>query len=146
MRSPKESDGKRASPPRASDYTAAFLKDWKRLTHSGRYNMRQLKEAMMLLIANDGPLPPAWRDHAPTGNWADHRECHIGRRLPVDLPAHRRRDGRVRPGRDTRRSVRVIRRGQRRRPGHALFAAGDVEQGVIEGSGPTPPPPPHARR
>jgi len=40
--------------------------------------MRQLKEAMLLLIANDGPLAPEWRDHALTGNWADHRECHIG--------------------------------------------------------------------
>ena len=40
--------------------------------------MAQLKEAMLLLIANDGPLGPEWRDHAPTGDWADHRECHIG--------------------------------------------------------------------
>jgi mRNA interferase YafQ len=40
--------------------------------------MRQLKEAMMSLIANDGPLPPEWRDHALTGDWADHRECHVG--------------------------------------------------------------------
>jgi mRNA interferase YafQ len=40
--------------------------------------MRQLKDVMMLLIANDGPLPPEWRDHALTGKWADHRECHVG--------------------------------------------------------------------
>ena len=40
--------------------------------------MVQLKEAMLLLIANDGPLGPEWRDHALTGDWADHRECHIG--------------------------------------------------------------------
>lgn len=40
--------------------------------------MRQLKEAMLLLIANDGPLAPEWLDHALTGDWADHRECHIG--------------------------------------------------------------------
>ncbi len=40
--------------------------------------MAQLKEAMLLLIANDGPLGPEWRDHALTGDWADHRECHIG--------------------------------------------------------------------
>ena len=39
--------------------------------------MAQLKEAMLLLIANDGPLGPEWRDHALTGDWADHRECHI---------------------------------------------------------------------
>jgi mRNA interferase YafQ len=40
--------------------------------------MAQLKEAMLLLIANDGPLGAEWRDHALTGDWADHRECHIG--------------------------------------------------------------------
>ena len=40
--------------------------------------MAQLKEVMLLLIANDGPLGPEWRDHALTGDWADHRECHIG--------------------------------------------------------------------
>jgi len=33
---------------------------------------------MVLLIANDAPLPPEWRDHALTGNWRGHRECHIG--------------------------------------------------------------------
>jgi mRNA interferase YafQ len=40
--------------------------------------MRQLKEAMLLLIANDGPLGPEWKDHPLTGDWVDHRECHIG--------------------------------------------------------------------
>ncbi|WP_307776816.1 hypothetical protein [Ottowia beijingensis] len=49
---------KRAKPPRASDYTRAFRKDWQRLTHSGRYDMRRLKEAMLPLIAADAPLGP----------------------------------------------------------------------------------------
>jgi len=40
--------------------------------------MKRLKEAMLLLIANDAPLEPQWLDHPLTGNWADHRECHIG--------------------------------------------------------------------
>jgi mRNA interferase YafQ len=40
--------------------------------------MRQLKEAMLLLIANDGPLGPEWKVHPLSGDWADHRECHIG--------------------------------------------------------------------
>lgn len=69
---------KRAIQPRRSDYTREFAKDWDRLTHSGRYNMTQLKQAMMLLIANDAPLGPEWRDHALTADWAAHRECHIG--------------------------------------------------------------------
>lgn len=40
--------------------------------------MNRLKEAMTLLIANDGPLPPEWLDHPLAGDWAGHRECHIG--------------------------------------------------------------------
>ena len=68
---------KRASLPRAADYTKAFLKDWQRLSYSGRYDMVRLKEAMLLLIANDASLGPEWLDHALKGDWADHRECHI---------------------------------------------------------------------
>ena len=33
---------------------------------------------MLLIVANDGPLPAQWRDHALRGEWADHRECHVG--------------------------------------------------------------------
>ena len=40
--------------------------------------MRRLKEAMLLLIANDGPLGPEWLDHPLVGDWEGHRECHIG--------------------------------------------------------------------
>ena len=69
---------KRAPLPRASGYSKTFLKDWQRLSHSGRYQMGLLKEAMMLLIANEAPLGGEWLDHALKGEWADHRECHIG--------------------------------------------------------------------
>jgi mRNA interferase YafQ len=74
----KAAASKRAVPPRAADYAKTFLKDWVRLSHSGRYDMRQLKQAMLLLIANDAPMEPQWLDHALKGDWADHRECHIG--------------------------------------------------------------------
>ena len=40
--------------------------------------MGQLKEAMSLLVANEGPLPAEWLDHPLVGNWAGYRECHIG--------------------------------------------------------------------
>lgn len=49
-----------------------------RLSHSGRFDMTRLKEAMLLLIANDAPLPPEYQDHALTGDWNGFRECHIG--------------------------------------------------------------------
>jgi mRNA interferase YafQ len=74
----KTAASKRATPPRSADYAKAFLKDWQRLSQAGRYDMKQLKTAMLLLIANDAPLAPEWLDHALKGDWADHRECHIG--------------------------------------------------------------------
>ena len=69
---------KRASLPRSSDYTKAFAKDWERLSRSGRYDLNRLKEAMLLLIANDAPLSPEWLDHPLKGDWAGYRECHVG--------------------------------------------------------------------
>ena len=58
------------------------MKDWVQLSHSGRYDMTRLKEAMLLLIANDAPLGVEWMDHllkrSLEGDRADHRECHIG--------------------------------------------------------------------
>lgn len=76
MKNPAAS--KRAAPPRRADYTRQFLKDWETLSRSGRYDMHRLKEGMLLLIAADSPLGPEWRDHPLRGDWAGHRECHIG--------------------------------------------------------------------
>jgi mRNA interferase YafQ len=78
MTSKKAPSGKRAALPRASDRTRTFVKDWTRLSHSGRYDMKRLKEAMLLLVARDAPLGAEWLDHPLAGEWADHRECHIG--------------------------------------------------------------------
>jgi len=36
----------------------------------------RLNEALRYL-AVDEPLPARWRDHQLTGNWVDHRECHL---------------------------------------------------------------------
>jgi len=63
--------------PRQVDYTRAFLKDWQRLSRSGRFNMKRLKEAMLLLIAGE-TLGAQWGEHPLKGEWAGHRECHIG--------------------------------------------------------------------
>jgi len=78
MTSKKPAQQKRANLPRSSDKTRRFVKDWERLSHSGRYDMRHLKEVLLRLIANDSPLPPEYLDHELTGEWADFRECHIG--------------------------------------------------------------------
>jgi mRNA interferase YafQ len=78
MASKKRASAKRAALPRSSDFTKAFAKDWERLSRTGRFNMRQLKEGMLLLIANDTPLGAEWSDHPLAGPWEDHRECHVG--------------------------------------------------------------------
>ena len=54
------------------------MKDWERLSRSGRYDMNRLKEAMLLLVANENPLGPEWLDHPLKGDWEGHRECHVG--------------------------------------------------------------------
>jgi mRNA interferase YafQ len=69
---------KRTGLPRQSDVTKAFQKDWESLSRSGRFDMKKLKEVMLLLIANDAPLEPQWKDHELIGNWSGFRECHIG--------------------------------------------------------------------
>lgn len=69
---------KRAPQPRACDYAKAFSKDWERLSRSGRYDMARLKHVMLLLVANDAPLGPEWKDHPLKGDWAGTRECHVG--------------------------------------------------------------------
>lgn len=78
MTSKRTPASKRASLPRAADYTKTFLKDWERLSRAARYDMNRLKEAMLLLISNDAPLGPEWLDHPLGGEWVGHRECHIG--------------------------------------------------------------------
>ena len=78
MTSKRTPESKRASLPRASACAKSFIKDWRRLSRSGRFDMNRLKLAMMLLIANDAPLAPEWLDHMLKGEWSDHRECHVG--------------------------------------------------------------------
>ena len=58
--------------------TSRFKKDYKREAR-GRHRKTldaDLKEVLLLLVA-DHILPEKYRDHALTGDWADHRDCHI---------------------------------------------------------------------
>ena len=48
------------------------------MSQTGRYDMKLLKEVMMLIIGNDAPLDPEWKDHELKGNWSGYRECHVG--------------------------------------------------------------------
>ena len=73
----RTSASKRTRHVRDVKQTDNFLKDWVRLEHSGRHDMNRIKEAMLLLIANDAPMPPEWKDHALDGNLQGYRECHV---------------------------------------------------------------------
>jgi len=59
-------------------YTTQFKRDYKR-EHAGQH--RSILESALLevveLLANDGELSPRHRDHPLTGNWKDHRDCHL---------------------------------------------------------------------
>jgi mRNA interferase YafQ len=58
--------------------TSRFKKDYKREAR-GRYRTSLDADllAVISLLAVDTPLPERFRDHPLTGEWADHRECHI---------------------------------------------------------------------
>ena len=55
--------------------TARFSRDVKLAKKRGK-NLCLLSVAIDLLAAGD-TLPAAYKDHALSGNWAGHRECHI---------------------------------------------------------------------
>jgi mRNA interferase YafQ len=59
-------------------YTSRFRRDYKR-EKSGRHGKRldgELTETVTML-ANDEPLPRRYFDHQLSGEWSDHRDCHI---------------------------------------------------------------------
>lgn len=55
--------------------TAKFRKDMKRIKKRG-YDLRLLTEVLDLL-ATGSVLPEKYKDHALSGNYQCHRECHI---------------------------------------------------------------------
>lgn len=58
--------------------TSRFKKDYKR---EARGQHRTTLDADLLaavsLLAADSSLPEKFRDHPLTGEWTDHRDCHI---------------------------------------------------------------------
>ena len=63
---------------RIVDYTTRFRRDYRR-EKSGRHGKRldSLLDEVVVLLAEDTPLPRRNVDHPLTGDWADHRDCHI---------------------------------------------------------------------
>ena len=56
-------------------YTTQFKKDYKLAIKRGM--KIELLDAVITDLANGVPLPDKNNDHALTGNWIGHRECHI---------------------------------------------------------------------
>ena len=56
--------------------TSQFKKDFKKLAKSEKHTPGELFTVIKML-AGDQPLPEKYQDHPLTGNWKDHRECHI---------------------------------------------------------------------
>lgn len=58
--------------------TGQFRRDYKREA-KGRHRATLDADLQSVLeaLVNDQPLDPRHRDHALTGDWKDHRDCHI---------------------------------------------------------------------
>lgn len=58
--------------------TNAFKRDFKREAKGPhRATLESDFAAILGALANDQPLAERYRDHALTGDWKDHRDCHI---------------------------------------------------------------------
>ena len=63
---------------RTIERTRRFKRDYKRES-KGRYrNILETEfRAVVSALAVDHPLAEKYRDHALSGDWNDHRDCHI---------------------------------------------------------------------
>jgi mRNA interferase YafQ len=59
-------------------YTTRFKRDYRR-EKSGQHGKRldALLMEVLNLLASDTPLPQRHFDHPLSGEWSDHRDCHI---------------------------------------------------------------------
>ena len=56
--------------------TSRFKSDLKKLARSGRHDVNELL-AVIEMLASDKLLPEKYKDHPLSGEWQDHRDCHI---------------------------------------------------------------------
>lgn len=63
---------------RTIEYTTRFRKDYKREV-KGRHRgtLPADLSALVESLAGDAALDARFRDHALTGEWKDHRDCHL---------------------------------------------------------------------
>ena len=63
---------------RRIEYTGAFRRDFKREKRGQhRRDIDALVSDVVSLLAEDKSLSENHRDHGLSGEWSDHRECHL---------------------------------------------------------------------
>ena len=83
---------------RKIERTGQFKRDYKREAR-GRHRASLDADLVPILIAlaDDQPLEPRHHDHALSGDWKDHRDCHVKHLLDLRVVQHARA-GRKMPG------------------------------------------------
>ncbi len=63
---------------RKIEHTGQFKRDYKRES-KGRHRQSLSADLadLLALLAADKPLPERFHDHGLTGEWSDHRDCHV---------------------------------------------------------------------
>ena len=63
---------------RTIEYARRFKRDYRRLRMGAPGDrIRQELEAVLDLLAHDRELPRRYADHRLSGDWQDHRDCHV---------------------------------------------------------------------
>lgn len=63
---------------RTIEYTSRFRRDYKRISSGPHRSKIQADlQAVLDLLATDQPLARRYVDHPLSGEWSDHRDCHI---------------------------------------------------------------------
>jgi mRNA interferase YafQ len=63
---------------RTIEWTKTFKRDYKKaLTNPRHRDLSQLLEQVATELANDVILAIKYRDHVLSGNYSNHRECHL---------------------------------------------------------------------
>lgn len=63
---------------RRIERTTRFKRDYKRETKgTHRTTLQADLRWVLTALAQDQALPDRYRDHPLTGDWSDHRDCHI---------------------------------------------------------------------
>ena len=63
---------------RTIERTSRFKRDYKRESRGQhRAYLDTILAPVVETLANDRPLEPRHHDHALSGEWGDHRDCHV---------------------------------------------------------------------